>query len=199
MQARVRQRVFRWFVRQGYLDKDDAKDMVQWSNGGGGFSVDASVRVEADERAGLERLLRYCARPPFALERLETIDAHRLMYHLPKPLPDGRTQVILTPLELIQRLAALIPPPHTHRHRYHEVFAPNATLRAAVTALAPEASNTAQQQRRQSSCPPHPRRWGGSTHRARFLAQYRVRASPKDPIRLSLLRSRGELLSDSHA
>ncbi len=119
--------------------------MARWSNGGG-FSVDASVRVEADDRAGLERLLRYCARPPFALERLEAIDAHRLIYHLPKPQPDGRTDLMLTPLELIQRLAALIPPPHTHRHRYHGVLAPNATLRAAVTALAWEASNDPPQQ-----------------------------------------------------
>ncbi|MCP5004317.1 MAG: IS91 family transposase, partial [Planctomycetes bacterium] len=145
VQARVRQRVLRWFVRQGYLDKDDAKDMAEWSNGGG-FSVDASVRIEADDRAGLERLLRYCARPPFALERLEAIDAQRLIYHLSKPQPDGRTDLMLTPLELIERLAALIPPPHTHRHRYHGVLAPNATLRAAVTALAREASNSAQQQ-----------------------------------------------------
>ena len=71
---------------------------------GGGFSVDASVRVEADDRAGLERLLRYCARPPFALERLDAIDAQRLIYHLPKPQPDGCTELILTPLELIDRL-----------------------------------------------------------------------------------------------
>ena len=49
------------------------------------FSVDASVRIEADDRAGLERLLRYCARPPFALERLEAIDAQRLIYRLSKP------------------------------------------------------------------------------------------------------------------
>ena len=27
-----------------------------------GFSVASSVRIEADDRAGLERLLRYCAR-----------------------------------------------------------------------------------------------------------------------------------------
>ena len=32
----------------------------------GGFSVNAGVRIEAPARAGLERLLRYCARPPFA-------------------------------------------------------------------------------------------------------------------------------------
>jgi hypothetical protein len=65
----------------------------------------ASVRIEADDRAGLERLLRYCARPPFALERLEAIDAQRLIYHLSRPQPDGRTDLMLTPLELIDRLA----------------------------------------------------------------------------------------------
>lgn len=35
-----------------------------------GFSVDTSVCIAAHDRAGLERLLRYCARPTFALERL---------------------------------------------------------------------------------------------------------------------------------
>jgi hypothetical protein len=47
---------------------------------------------------------------------------------------------------MADRLAALIPPPHTHRHRYHGVLASNATLRAAVTALAWAASKGAQQQ-----------------------------------------------------
>jgi hypothetical protein len=40
----------------------------------------------------------------------------------------------LTRLEFIDRLAALIPPPRLHRHRYHGVPAPNSPLRAAVTA-----------------------------------------------------------------
>ncbi|MCH7532425.1 MAG: transposase [Gemmatimonadetes bacterium] len=43
--------------------------MLSWQ-GSGGFSIDASVRIEGEDRAGVERLLRYCARPPFALERL---------------------------------------------------------------------------------------------------------------------------------
>jgi hypothetical protein len=137
LHARVRQRVLRWFTKQGYLDPDDAQDMAQWANGGG-FSLDASVRIEAHDRKGLERLLRYCARPAFASERLEELDADRLLYHLPKPRPDGRTELLLSPLELIQRLAALVPPPRRHRHRYHGVLAPNAPLRAAVTALAPQ-------------------------------------------------------------
>ena len=51
------------------LEACDAKDMAaraSSSSHGGGFSVDAGVRIEAADRAGLERLLRYCARPPFA-------------------------------------------------------------------------------------------------------------------------------------
>jgi len=39
-----------------------------------------------------------------------------------QPQPDGRTQLRLTPLQLIERLAALIPPPRLHRHRYHRVL-----------------------------------------------------------------------------
>ena len=41
-----------------------------------------------------------------------------------------------TPLGLIERIAALAPPPRTHRHRYFGVLAPNSPLRTAVTAMA---------------------------------------------------------------
>lgn len=49
-------------------------DLLAWENSG--FSVDASVRITLDDRdvpsyfRSLEHLLRYCGRPPFALERL---------------------------------------------------------------------------------------------------------------------------------
>jgi len=139
VQARVRRRILRAFVRSGILDKDDRKEMELW-NHGGGFSLDATVRIEANDRRGLERLLRDCARPPFAAERLEELDAHRLIYHLPKPGPEGRTQLSpVTPGAGLERIAALVPPPRQPRHRYYGVLAPNAPLRAAVTALAPEA------------------------------------------------------------
>ena len=42
----------------------------------------------------------------------------------------------LTSLELIDRLAALVPPPRVHRHRYYGVLAPNSPFRASVTAMA---------------------------------------------------------------
>jgi hypothetical protein len=109
--------------------------MASWDHGGG-FSLDASVRIDGHDRAGRERLLRYCARPPFALERLEQLGHDQLVYHFPKPQPDGSTQLRLTPLELLERLAALIPPPRLHRHRYHGVLAPNSPQRAQLIAWA---------------------------------------------------------------
>jgi hypothetical protein len=46
---------------------------------------------------------------------------------------DGRTAIRLNPLELLERLARLIPPPRVHRHRYHGVFAPSAKWRREAT------------------------------------------------------------------
>jgi len=43
---------------------------------------------------------------------------------------------VLTPLKLINRIAQLVPPPRTHRHRYYGVLVPNSPLRAAVTTMA---------------------------------------------------------------
>jgi hypothetical protein len=48
----------------------------------------------------------------------------------------GVNEITLTPLELIDRIAALVPPPRTHRHRYFGVLAPNSLLRAAVMEMA---------------------------------------------------------------
>ena len=100
--------------------------------------MDASVCIQDTDRAGLERLLRYCARPPFALEHLHPLDAGHLIYHNPKPRSDSPRDLVLTPLELIDKIAALVPPPRAHRHRYYGVLAPNSPMRAAVTALAPQ-------------------------------------------------------------
>jgi hypothetical protein len=68
------------------------------------------------------------------LEGVEHKD--QAVYESIKPGPSGSVSLMLTPLELIGRLAALIPPPRRHRHRYYGVLAPNAPLRGQVTALA---------------------------------------------------------------
>jgi hypothetical protein len=137
----------RAFKRRGLLEEDAAADMLGWQ-ASGGFSVDASVRVEGDDRAGLGRLVRYCARGPLALERLHALGGQealvspdaRLIYRLPEPDLQGRTALLLSPLELLERLARLIPPPRIHRHRYHGLLAPHARLRAAVVAIGRDAA-----------------------------------------------------------
>jgi hypothetical protein len=63
--------------RTSLIDADAASDMLARENSG--FSVDASVRITLFRLQlrvycqPLEHLLRYCARPPFALERLSVI------------------------------------------------------------------------------------------------------------------------------
>ena len=136
VQAKVRERILRLFKRRALLSPEDVDMMRQWGHEGG-FSLNAEVIVAAWDRAGLERLLRYCARPIFASERLQWIGKdQRLVYRLPKPRPDGQPVLYLTPLEFLDKLAVLIPPPRKHRHRYHGVLAPNAPLRQIVTAYA---------------------------------------------------------------
>ena len=141
VEADLRRRILRAFVGRGLIGQADAKEMLGYRHSG--FSVDAGVRIEADDRAALERLLRYCARPPFAMDRLRK-EGESLVYRCAKqhsePSSDKRgarvDELHLTPLELIERIAALVPPPRTHRHRYFGVLAPNSPLRAAVTAQA---------------------------------------------------------------
>jgi len=67
--------------------------MGAWDHGGA-FSVDANVRVEASDRAGLERRLRYCAPAASALERLRKIDAQHLVCESDKPGPSGSVTLI---------------------------------------------------------------------------------------------------------
>ena len=136
VQAEVRERILRLFKRRSLLSPEDVDVMREWAHQGG-FSLNADVTVAAQDRAGLERLFRYSARPIFASERLQWIEKdQRLVYRLPKPRPDGQTVLYLTPLEFLDKLAVLIPPPRKHRHRYHGVLAPNAPLLQAVTAYA---------------------------------------------------------------
>jgi hypothetical protein len=157
---RVRRRMIRWFRMQRLLDAAAAADMLAWENSG--FSVDASVRITLIDRdvpsyfQSLEHLLRYCARPPFALERLSVSrgadgQIARIRYVLPRhkaanwvgpsrsrksTRPGANGVIELASFEFLDRLADLIPQPRRHRHRYHGVFAPNHPLRPAVTALA---------------------------------------------------------------
>ena len=102
------------------------------------------VRVADWDRQALERLVRYCARPPLASGRLGRLNEDTLVYRLRRPLLDGRTEILLRPVDLLARLVDLLTPPRKHRHRYCGVLAPAARLRRAVTATAGPAGTVLQ-------------------------------------------------------
>jgi len=97
-----------------------------------GFSLHAATTVQAHDPAGRERLCRYVSRPPLAYGRLQRLDTERLSFTLKTAWDDGTYQIVVSPHELIEKLAALVPPPRLHLIRYHGVLAPNAADRALI-------------------------------------------------------------------
>ena len=81
-----------------------------------------------------------------------------LIMVLSQSSPGSGGTLIVTPLELLDRLAALVPPPRVHRHRYYGVLAPNAPLRRAVTAMAIAPPPPAALPHRPPGAEPAPRR-----------------------------------------
>jgi hypothetical protein len=80
----------------------------------------------------------------------------QVRYSLKTPYRDGTTHIVLEPLDLMARLAALVPPPRMHLTRYHGVFAPHSKLRAAVTP-AGRGKGAKRKQKRAPTSRPRPR------------------------------------------
>ena len=97
-----------------------------------GFSLHAERRLAINQRHKLEQLCRYITRPAIANERLAVNPAGQVVLRLKTPYRDGTTQIVMDPLEFMQRLAALVPRPRLHLIRFHGVLAPHAKLRSAI-------------------------------------------------------------------
>jgi hypothetical protein len=81
------------------------------------------VRCHANERLKLERLCRYITRPALANDRVKINAKGQVELKLKTPWRDGTTHHVMSPLELMQRLAALVPRPRLHLIRFHGVLA----------------------------------------------------------------------------
>jgi len=128
--ARPPSRLVRWVSQPvAALDKPRCSHLE-------GYCVHANVSCDPDDREGLERMLRYGARPPLCQDRVSLRDG-MVVYTLGKPYDDGRTEVVFTPEAFIRRLAALIPPPWLNLMRCHGVFSSAARQRKAALSLVP--------------------------------------------------------------
>ena len=114
-------------------DSDEARTLRPLQTG-----LHAAVRCGADDREALEQLCRYITRPALANERVQTNAAGQVVLRLITPWRDGTTPLVMSPLEFMQRLAALVPRPRLHLIRLLGVLAPNAKLRTQIVPQDPE-------------------------------------------------------------
>jgi hypothetical protein len=105
-----------------------------------GFDLHANVWVSTHDRAGLERLVRYVLRPPFAQERVRLRSDGRVALELKTAWHDGTRELVFEPLEFLERLAAMTPRPETNLLICHGVLAPRARWRERVVAYGRVAS-----------------------------------------------------------
>jgi len=98
----------------------------------GGFALHATTQIPAPRRDQLERLMRYTARGAVALAR-RAEDAHGdRVSTCSRPWSDGTTGMKLSPLELLEKLAAVVPLSRAHRVRYAGCVAPQSQRRDAI-------------------------------------------------------------------
>jgi hypothetical protein len=102
-----------------------------------GFSLHAGVVCKSHQRKKLERpggvpLCRYITRPAIAEQRLSLASNGNVIVALKTPYDDGTSHVVLSPMEFMGRLAALVPKPRVNLTRFHGVFSPRSKLREYV-------------------------------------------------------------------
>jgi hypothetical protein len=132
-QEYIQKRVLGLFLKRGLFNKEEVEKMLSYENSG--FSLDAKVKIEASDKDGLERLIRYCARPPFKSENIR-LNGPWINYHLPKPSRDGKTFIVIDAHDFLDRISRFVPYPRRHRHHFHGIFAANSPQRKQVAANA---------------------------------------------------------------
>ena len=124
----------------------------------------AFAKATAGRRHQLENLCRYVARPAVATERLSVLPDGRVSYRLRHKWRNGATHVLFEPLDLIAKLAALVPPPRFNLVRYHGIFAPASSWRSQVVPFVPgsneEKERAGKDDRKINCC--HPRNYSWS-------------------------------------
>lgn len=105
-QKQIQRRVLKYFYNRGFFDKDEMQKLLSYENSG--FSLDASVKIQSFDKDALERLIRYCARPPFKSENIR-FNGPWIHYRLPKPCHTGKIFIQIEPEEFIERISHFIP------------------------------------------------------------------------------------------
>jgi hypothetical protein len=101
------------------------------------FNLHASVHLDASDDLGRERLCRYLTRPAFSLARLRVRRDGFVSYRVKKVSRHRVTERVMTPIETLARLAAIVPPPRYPLLRFHGVVAPRHRWRDRIVPRPP--------------------------------------------------------------
>jgi len=127
-----RERVFGLLLDTFKIDEQTVTTMRSWRHSG--FSVDTSVRIEAGNHEGMQRLIGYIARCPLSLSRMvsRTEDSrvvyrasHQRCWSFPKSgeqtVMEGipRNHEIFNPLDFLAEVTQHIPNKGEHQIRYY--------------------------------------------------------------------------------
>lgn len=97
-----------------------------------GLELHAAVQIDAPDRAGLERVCRYLARPAVPQDRVSYRADGKVVVTLKRVWKGGVRAVVFEPLTFLARLAALVPAPYQNQRRFYGLFAARHRLRARV-------------------------------------------------------------------
>ena len=133
-----------------------------------GFNLHAGVHIAAGDDMGRERLFRYGSRPGLALDRLRRLPDGRIAYRVKYARAGRAKHRVMTPLELLARIAAILPPPRFPLIRFHGVLAPRSSWRKEIVPQprAPRPCKAAKQ-----------KAWDGTSPDVKVRATHRTAAS----------------------
>jgi hypothetical protein len=124
--------VFSLLLDVGKIDPDVVANMRDWKHSG--FSVDMSVRIEAGDHSGMQRLVEYISRCPFSLARMVSVtNDGKILYRAGKaeciPFPKTgdkdlssgmrRNYEVYDPLDFLAEVTQHIPNKGEHQIRYY--------------------------------------------------------------------------------
>jgi hypothetical protein len=96
------------------------------------------------------------------MDRLERLVDGRLLYRFKRPWRDGTTHIVMEPMELLEKLSALVPAPGSHLVRYSGVLAPASKWRPRIvpepaaipSPIPPDTADATQRSRTDSTATP---------------------------------------------
>jgi hypothetical protein len=126
------EKVFDFLLDACKIDMEVVANIRGWKHSG--FSVDNSVRIEAGDHPGMQRLVEYIARCPFSLARMIAVnDEGKVLYRatkakcLPFPITGdadlaagiSRNYEVFDPLDFLAEVMQHIPNKGEHQIRYY--------------------------------------------------------------------------------